>query len=294
MVLSGVIMKSLSGFYYVDTSEGLVSCKAKGKFRHTSVTPLVGDRVSITVNPMGESVIDEIMPRKNSFVKPPVANIDIMVILASAVIPVSSPFLIDRMTVLAFYNSCTPIICINKTDLDKGDMLYDIYSRSGIKTIRTSSVTGEGLDELQNAIAGKISAFTGNSGVGKSSILNALDPNLSIKTGEVSEKLGRGRHTTRHAELFKLPCGAIIADTPGFSSFDAEMMRITDSEQLAGCFPEFKPFIGKCRFDDCKHIKEPGCAVLEAVGPGIISESRHRSYAALYEQVSKYKEWEHK
>ena len=289
----GVVIKAISGFFYVETSEGtVVECRARGRFRLEKNTPLVGDRVGFEHTEQGKGYLTSILPRKNSFVRPPVANIDIMVIVASAAIPVTDPYLIDRMTATAHRNGCETIVCINKCDLDPARMLYETYSGAGLKTIRTSAETGEGLRELQCDISGCICAFTGNSGVGKSSILNMLDPNFCIAVGDISKKLGRGRHTTRHVELFKLSCGALIADTPGFSSFDTD--RLTQKDHLQHLFPDFEPYLGNCRFHDCAHIKEPGCAVIQALKSGLIQNSRHGSYVRLYEQANEYKEWEYK
>ena len=215
-----------------------------------------------------------------------------MVVLACAVNPITDPFLIDRVTALAENAGCEIIICINKTDMDKGEALYDIYKSTGYTLIRTSAESGEGIEELRKAISGKLCAFTGNSGVGKSSILNALSPKLNIKVGEVSDKLGRGKHTTRHVEIFSLGNGAFIVDTPGFSSFDMDKTEHIPKERLQYSFREFKPFIGKCRFDDCAHIKEPGCAVLAAIENKTINKSRHESYQRLYEIASQVKDWE--
>lgn len=292
-VFNGTIIKALSGFYYVGTEAGYtVRCKARGKFRKDGVTPLVGDKVSFEMS--GEDgIICDILPRRNVFIRPPVANIDRLFIFASAVNPITDPFLIDRMAVIAESRNCEPVICINKSDLDPGDALYDIYSSSGYLTIRTSAVTGEGLDELREAIKGRTSAFSGNSGVGKSSILNALSPSFSIPTGEVSDKLGRGRHTTRHTELYDLG-GAFIMDTPGFSSFDTELMELTDEMAIQYYFPEFEPYLGQCRFDDCRHVREKGCAITDAVAEKLIPKSRHDSYVKLYQQAKNYNEWEHK
>jgi len=237
-------------------------------------------------------VLNAICPRKNFFIRPPIANIEKMVIIASGAIPVTDTFLVDRMTAIAHRNGCESVICINKLDLDPADRLYEIYSSAGFLTVRTSAETGEGMGELQNAISGSMCAFTGNSGVGKSSILNTLEPNFRISVGDVSKKLGRGRHTTRHVELFKLSCGAIIADTPGFSAFDTE--GLASKERLQHLFPDFEPFIGSCRFLDCAHIKEPGCRVLEALEAGSLNKSRWDSYVRLYEQASQHKEWERK
>ncbi|MEA4896580.1 MAG: ribosome small subunit-dependent GTPase A [Oscillospiraceae bacterium] len=289
---AGTIVKALSGFYYVNTDCGLIECRARGKFRLDGISPLVGDRVDVTLDQNGKGTVDIIHERKNSFVRPAVANIDCMVILASAVNPITDPFLIDRVTALAENAGCEPVICINKTDLNSGDKLYEIYATTGYTVLRTSAATGEGINELKAAIKGKLCAFAGNSGVGKSSLLNALAPELEIKVGEVSDKLGRGRHTTRHVEIFSLGGEAFIADTPGFGSFDIEKMEHIPKENLQYSFREFAPYIGKCRFDDCAHIKEPGCAIIAAVEKGVISPSRHESYARLYDLASQIKDWE--
>ena len=290
----GIIFKALSGFYYVESEGETVECKARGRFRLDKTAPLVGDIVEFSHTEQGRGIVTGIMPRRNSFIRPPIANLDYMVIIASAVIPVTDPYLIDRMTAIACRSGCESIICINKCDLNSADMLYDIYSKAGFITIRTSAETREGTAELLDVIRGKICAFTGNSGVGKSSILNVLDPDFNISVGDVSRKLGRGRHTTRHVELYKLPGGAIIADTPGFSSFDTERMELVQKEELQHVFPDFAPYLGTCRFADCSHIKEPGCTVLEALADGKLQKSRHNSYVRLYEQALLYKEWEHK
>jgi len=288
----GIIFKALSGYYYVESGDETFECRARGRFRLEKSVPLVGDRVEFSHTGAGRGLLTSILPRKNSFVRPPIANIDKMVIIASAVIPVSDPYLIDRMTVVARKSGCEPIICINKCDLDPAKKLYEIYSQSGFQTFRTSAETGEGLLSLQNAIQGSVCAFTGNSGVGKSSILNMLDRDFNISVGDISKKLGRGRHTTRHVELFKLPCGAMIADTPGFSAYDTQRLALKD--ELDRFFPDFEPYLGQCRFIDCAHIKEPGCAVREALEAGILQKSRHASYVRLYEQARDYKEWESK
>lgn len=292
---SGIIMKALSGFYYVDPGDGsLITCRARGKFRYQKVTPLVGDRVELTLLEGGTGMLDEILPRKNEFLRPAVANVDQLVMIVSQATPVTDPYLIDRMTSLAESKGCESVICINKCDLDRGDELYDIYSSAGFPTVRVSAQTGEGIAELASLIAGKVSAFTGNSGVGKSSILNALEPGFSLSVGQVSEKLGRGRHTTRHVELFRLKNGAVVADTPGFSSFDTDQTEVRMKESLAETFREFRPYLDDCRFVGCAHIKEKGCAVREALKQGRIPASRHASYVRLYEQAKSHKEWENK
>ena len=296
---NGTIIKAVSGQYVVQSGLDTVVCKARGRFRFEQITPLVGDRVVFSVGEDGSGVIEEILPRKNAFVRPPVANLDQLVIIASNVIPVTSPFLIDRMTVIAALNDADCVIVLNKCDLDRADALYDIYTTAGFRTIRTSARTGEGIEALRAALAPpsesgemRISVFTGNSGVGKSSILNSLSPEFQIATGEVSQKLGRGRHTTRHVELFHLADGVFIADTPGFSSFDTGAMDLCDKTELQYLFREFKPYLGQCRFRDCAHIKEVGCAVLEALKEGAIHPARHDSYTRLYEQTAQIKPWE--
>ena len=225
------IIKALSGFYYVQTEDGVVECRARGRFRRQDQSPLVGDFVRIT-RQGDKGVLEALLPRKNAFIRPAVANIDQLVVLASCAIPVTEPFLIDRVLAIAGQQGVEPLICVNKNDLEPGEGLAGIYRRAGFRVVVTSAETGEGIDELRAAISGKLSAFTGNSGVGKSSILNALDPNMSLKTGEVSQALGRGRHTTRHVELYTLSGGAEIIDTPGFSSFDTDELGLALKERL--------------------------------------------------------------
>lgn len=288
----GIIMKALSGFYYVDDGGTVTTCRGRGRLRHEKVTPLVGDRVRFTPLGDGSGALNEILPRKNEFYRPAVANIDQLVIIASEAIPVTDPFLIDRVAAIAAGRGCECVICINKCDLAPGDALARIYESAGFPTLRISAETGMGIAQLRGLISGKVSAFTGNSGVGKSSILNALEPGVGLATGAVSQKLGRGRHTTRHVELFRLSCGAVVADTPGFSSFDVEKMELMRREALQSCFPEFATYLGRCRFQDCAHVKEKGCAVLEAKERGLIQPTRHQSYVRLYEQASAIPDWE--
>ena len=287
----GTILKALSGFYYVQCGEELITTRARGKFRYKKITPLVGDRVAITVQDDGSGSLDEILPRRNFFQRPAVANIDQMVIICSGAIPVTDPFLVDRITALAESKNCEPIICNNKWDLVQAEELFEIYTAAGFHTIKVSAETGLGIEELRGLLAGKVSAFTGNSGVGKSSILNALQPDFGIATGEISEKLGRGRHTTRHVELFEVS-GGLIADTPGFSAFDTDRGEIREKEVLQHTFREFKPYLDQCRFIGCAHVKEKGCAVLAALKAGDIQPSRHRSYVRLYELAKENKPWE--
>lgn len=290
--MNGVIVKALSGFYHVRTDRGdTVVCRGRGRLRHHRITPLVGDRVEITCQDDGTGAVDRVLPRINQFQRPMVANIQQMIIVASGAIPVTDPFLIDRMIAVAEWKHCQPLICFNKCDLCRMDEVAEVYRRAGFHTLQVSAETGEGMAELQAALSEKVSAFTGNSGVGKSSILNALRPELSLKVGEVSEKLGRGRHTTRHVELIQVGDG-LVADTPGFSSLDAEQAELVSREELAGVFREFAPYGGQCRFTGCAHYKEKGCAVREAVRAGKIAPSRYQSYVRLYEQALTRKSWQ--
>lgn len=291
--MEGIIFKALSGFYYVDCDGETVTCRARGKFRHEKVSPLVGDRVTVTPEGDGTGTVDAILPRQNEFHRPAVANIDALVIIASGAVPVADPFLIDRVVVMAERRDCEPIIVFNKWDLEQPTGLFETYRKAGFPTLRCSAETGEGMAELSDLIAGKVCAFTGNSGVGKSSILNALEPAFGLQVGEVSEKLGRGRHTTRHVELFRLRNGAVVADTPGFASFEEEGAGC-DPEDLQYAFREFKPYLGRCRFLDCAHVKEKGCGVLAALEAGEIAQSRHDSYVRLYELAKEVPQWQRK
>lgn len=291
-MMEGIITKALSGFYYVTTEEGIVACKARGRFRLDGTSPLVGDRVVLQREKDGSGRIEKLLDRKNFFIRPAVANIDTLVFVAANVNPVTDPFLIDRVAVIAHEAGCELVICVNKVDLDIGENLYQIFSDAGYRVIRTSAETGEGTGELLDALRGKVCAFTGNSGVGKSSILNVLLPDAAIPTDAVSEHLGRGKHTTRHVELYPVGNDTYIADTPGFASFEIQMMQTIEKEQIQYDFPEFAPYLGQCRFADCAHIKEPGCAVREALEMGKIGKSRYSSYVRLYELTAKQKPWE--
>jgi ribosome biogenesis GTPase len=291
-MIKGVISKALSGFYYVTTDEGILECKARGKFRLDGTSPLVGDKVECSIDSNGKGRVDGIEPRLNWFIRPAVANVDALVFVAANTNPITDPFLVDRVSVIASEANCQMILCINKTDINQANDLYNIFTSAGFPVVRTSAETGDGMEELKSAMSGKICAFTGNSGVGKSSILNKLLPGANIPTNEVSEKLGRGKHTTRHVELYSLGGGTYVADTPGFASFDVEMMKPIAKEQLQYDFIDFEPYIGKCRFNDCAHLKEPGCAVTDAVSNGSIMPSRYRSYERLYELSAQHKFWE--
>jgi len=290
----GVIIKALSGFYYVRTDTDTIECKGSGKLRHKGLSPLVGDRVTISTDANGKGRIEQVHPRTNSFVRPSVANIEALICVTSDAIPVTDTYLVDRLTVTAVHNHCEVIIAINKVDLVRTERMKEIYEASGFPVIACSAESGEGIEQLRRAVAGKICAFTGDSGVGKSSILNALNPAFSLRVGEVSDKLGRGRHTTRHVELFDLGCGTWLIDTPGFASFDMEAVDPIVCADLQHAFPEFRPYLGSCRFNDCAHLKEPDCAVRNAVKEGHIHKKRYQSYRLMYTDASKYKHWEMK
>ena len=288
---TGRIVRSISGFYDVQTEEALITCRARGILRKEGNSPLTGDLVEITVE-RGKGMVEKILPRKNHFIRPAVSNIDVLVVFAANVNPVTEPYLIDRVAAIAGDQEVPVYLCVNKCDLDPAMDLVRIYEKAGFPVIRTSAETGEGVEALRQLLKGKLAAFTGNSGVGKSSILNRLSPELNLATGEVSEKLGRGRHTTRHVELYDLGGGTYIADTPGFSSFDTDQMDVILKENLQYAFPDFGPYLGKCRFDDCAHRKEPDCAVRAAFENGEIEKTRYDSYLKLYEKASQINLWE--
>ena len=290
-VLTGRIVRSLSGFYDVQTSEGVITCRGRGSLRRQGDSPLTGDIAEISAE-QGKGMIEKLLPRKNRFIRPAVANVDALVVFASNVNPVTEPFLIDRVAAIAADQDVPVYICVNKCDLDPGAELVRIYENAGFPVIAASAQTGEGVARLRELIEGKLTAFTGNTGVGKSSMLNRLCPELDLPVGEVSEKLGRGRHTTRHVELYMLDERTYVADTPGFSSFDTDQMDVILKENLQYAFPDFGPYIGQCQFHDCSHRKEPGCAVVNAVETGELERTRYDSYLRLYEKASQIKTWE--
>ena len=292
--MRGRIEKALSGFYYVNTGSEVLQCRARGKFRREGMSPMVGDWVQVRELGNGEGFVEAVEERKNIFSRPAAANIDQLVIIAANAIPVTDPYLIDRISAIAALKGCEVLVVLNKCDLDPAEELYAIYRASAIPVLRVSAETGEGLDELRQAITGKLSAFTGNSGVGKSSILNALDPAFALPVGEVSKALGRGRHTTRHVEMFSLGGDTYVIDTPGFSSFDTEELNLELKRRLPETFPEFAPYVDECRFVGCRHVKEKGCTVLAAMKEGKIPRSRHASYVRLAEELKDVNEWDKK
>ena len=290
-IRKGRIVRAISGFYDVKTPEGVFTCRGRGVLRKGQQTPLTGDLVEISTE-QGKGMIEKILPRKNRFIRPAVANVDALVVFAANVNPITEPFLIDRVAAIAGDQEVQVYICINKCDLDPAIDLARIYRNAGFSVIQASAETGEGVEALKRLIAGKFTAFTGNTGVGKSSMLNALCPELNLPTGEVSEKLGRGRHTTRHVELFCLDADTYVADTPGFSSFDTDQMDVILKENLQYSFGDFAPYLGNCQFHDCTHRAEPGCAVRQAVEQGSVEKTRYDSYLRLYEKASQIKTWE--
>jgi ribosome biogenesis GTPase len=288
----GIIVKGIGGFYYVDTPEGMLECKAPGRFRIRTGKPFVGDIVETERNADGTGVLTAIFPRKNTLIRPPVSNLDQIVVVASLAPPVTDTFLVDKITAIAEHKGMDVLLVVNKIDACAGQRLYDIYRRAGFPVICASARTGEGIEEIKARLEGKVSAFAGNSGVGKSSILNRIDQRFQMEVGEISAKISRGKHTTRHVELLKLPGGGYIADTPGFSSFETGQMDLVLKDDLQYAFREFAPYLGTCRFTGCSHTKEKDCAVLAAAARGEISTERLESYRRLYESVRDIKEWE--
>lgn len=289
--LNGTIIKGIGGFYYVEAADEIYECKARGVFRKEKLSPLVGDKVTISINENAENTIDEIMPRKNALTRPPVVNIDNLIIVVSTVEPKPSTLVIDKLIAVAEHKNIEPIIVITKSDLASAQEIFDIYTLAGFKTIIVSNETKDGVDEVKAVLKDKISALTGNSGVGKTSLLNNLDETLALKTAQISKKLGRGRHTTRQAELYRV-CDGFVVDTPGFSSFEIDKSDIILKDELSYCFRDFSDYIEKCKFyPSCTHTADKGCAVVEAVNEGKISKSRHNSYVQLYNEVKDIKEW---
>ncbi|MGN0653133.1 MAG: ribosome small subunit-dependent GTPase A [Gemmiger sp.] len=286
--MEGYITKGIGGFYYVRTEDGVKECKARGIFRKRGITPVAGDNVILSDD---GTMIDEIKPRRNVFVRPPVANLDVLFIVASTTQPSPSTLILDELISAAVYKEVQPVLVITKADLTQADTLKEDYRLSTIPLICLNYETGEGLDEVRAKIKGNLCAFCGNSGVGKSTLLNAIAPELKRETGQISQKLGRGRHTTREAEIFEV-CGGRIADTPGFASIDAKKICRIPKEELQHTFPEFEPYFGQCRFTGCSHRTEKGCAVRAALEDGKISPTRYQSYLTMYEEASQWKEWE--
>ena len=291
MTKKGILVKAISGFYYVACDGNVYECKARGNFRKAGVSPVVGDIVEFSLTDDTHGIVEQIATRKNLFNRPLVANIDKMFIVSAYMTPAPDTLMIDRLTALAIYNNIEPIIVFNKSDMGSFDEYYQIYVNTGFKTYVVSAKERIGIDSLRDEMNNCVCAFSGNSGVGKSSLLNSLFPELQLKTGEVSDKLGRGRHTTRHTELFFVGNGAYVVDTPGFSTVETNEDLYDFKLSLADCFPEFDEYLGNCKFNSCSHTCEKGCAVIDALKNGKIQKSRHDSYVALANELKDVTAW---
>ncbi len=294
MSLEGFVRTCLGGFYTVETEDGLYTCRARGRFRREGASPCAGDRVEIQPQAGGTGALTAILPRKNYLPRPQVSNLDRLFIVASVVEPTANTLLIDKAVAAAELNGIEPVVIFTKGDLAPADRLWEVYSSAGIECRIACAKQRQGLEAVQRLAEGKVSAFIGNSGVGKSTLLNGVFPWLSLPTGEISQKLGRGRHTTRQVEFFKLEDGGYVADTPGFSTFDMERYSLTDRERIAEGFREFGAYTGSCQFKSCSHTCEKGCAVLSAVREGKIARSRLESYVAMYQEIKDVKQWQQK
>lgn len=288
--MKGLIMKGIGGFYYVKTADGIYQTRGRGIFKKQGVTLAVGDNVEIEILPDGDGVINEILPRKNQFIRPPIANVDCFVVVFAVRKPKPNFQVVDRFLIMAERCGMEAVICVNKCDLAEEDELEEIKSIYGhiYPVLFVSGKTGEGISSLNTYISGKRAAFAGPSGVGKSTITNLIIPEANMETGSVSSKTSRGKHTTRHVEIFETEGGGLVFDTPGFTSFD---ILEAEEDELAGCYPEFAPYLGQCRFDNCRHRKEPDCAVRRAVEEDRISRIRYESYLANLEEICSRKKY---
>ncbi|SCJ77672.1 Putative ribosome biogenesis GTPase RsgA [uncultured Eubacterium sp.] len=288
--MKGLIIKGIGGFYYVKTAEGVYQAKGRGIFKKDGITLAVGDNVDLEVLPDGDGVINTIEERKNHFIRPPIANVDCFIVVFAAAKPKPNFTVIDKFLIMAEQNDIDPILCINKCDLVSEEDLKEIQSiyASVYPVITASGKTGMGIDQLLRRIEGRKAAFAGPSGVGKSTITNLIIPEANMETGTVSQKTDRGRHTTRHVEIFEVLGGGFVFDTPGFTSFD---ILEAEEDDLADYYPEIAAYKGQCRFDDCRHKSEPGCKVLEAVNEGRIHKVRYESYLMNLEEIKKRKKY---
>ncbi|MEG0693064.1 MAG: ribosome small subunit-dependent GTPase A [Oscillospiraceae bacterium] len=292
---TGVINKAISGFYYVACDMDVYECKARGIFRNDNTTPLVGDKVVFEIDDDNRGIVTEVLKRKNEFTRPPIANIDKLFIVTSILEPAPSLIVIDKLITICEYKDIVPIIVITKTDLKDASELKKIYEGAGFQVITLSNLENDTFDEVKNYLRDSISAFAGNTGVGKSSLINNIYPTLELETAHISKKLGRGRHTTRHVELYYIKeLNGYVADTPGFGSMDMAKYEIIMKDKLQYCFREFEPYLNRCKFTGCSHTVEKGCAVLEALNHGKIAKERFDSYVELYNDAKQIKEWEQK
>lgn len=295
MEQQGRIITSLGGFYQVALPSGeMLDCRAKGKFRKDQQKPLVGDLVTVEQNDQGLSMVSAILPRKNQLVRPPLANLDQLVLVTSLADPAPNRLVLDQLIAVAEHQSIAPVVVFTKADLADARPIFSVYQKAGFPTFVVREDRPDTAQPIREVLQGKISAFTGNTGVGKSTLLNRLYPQLQLDTGEISKKLGRGRHTTRQVMLYALPEGGYAADTPGFSAMDFLRYVPIRKEELADCFREFAPYVDHCRFTGCSHTVEKGCAVLAALEAGEIARSRHESYCELYRQAQQIKDWQWK
>lgn len=284
--VQGRILSCVGGLYTIETEDGIIKCKARGVFRKIGISPCAGDIVACR-----DGVIEEIQKRRNSIIRPPLANLDCIFFVVSMCKPVPNYQLLDKFIAVARYKGIEPVLVLTKIDLKSDEDIRRVYAGAELPIISVDYEKPETVEKVKMLISGKISAFTGNSGVGKSTLLNAIAPELALQVNEISEHLGRGRHTTRQVTLYPI-YGGYIADTPGFSTFETEQYAVIKKEELAGCFPEFEPYMGKCMFSDCAHICEKGCAVVAAANDGHIERSRHESYKVMYDEAKKRKDWE--
>lgn len=294
-IFNGMITKAVGGVYYTDALDGVmrgenVRCAARGIFRNKGISPSAGDMVTVEIGENSEPVITEIKERKNFLVRPPLANLDRIVFVNSTAEPSVNRFILDKLVAIADSKGIEPVIVFTKIDLETAGELPEIYESIGIAVCMVDNMTGEGANKLRELISGGLTAFIGNSGVGKSSLLNVLYPELGLQTADISKKLGRGRHTTRQVEMYRKD--GYVADTPGFSTVDTERYCRIPAGELGYAFREFRRFLGECEFSDCAHIKEKGCAIKSAVSAGEIAQSRYESYLRMYDDAQKINEWE--
>ncbi len=284
-----MIISRIAGVYSVRTDNAVFFCRARGIFRKKGISPIVGDRVVFTPLPGEEGIIEDIQERKNEFIRPCIANVDVLCYVFASRFPDPDPYLIDKMIVLSALKKVDIILVLNKTDLDEdrsAETLLQAYEKLGFQVIRVCAATGAGISTLRSALQGKCAVLCGNTGVGKSSIVNALDIGVDVKVSEISQKLGRGRHTTREVTLFPYGDNSCLADTPGFGNVDLMLEKTLSTDILASLFREFRPWLSSCRFADCTHTGETGCMVLEKMTAGHIPSSRYQSYARLYRELS--------
>ena len=285
--MDGMIIKAVGGLYTVESPDGSIcACKARGIFRRQGISPCTGDRVRIE-----NECITEILPRKNELIRPPLANLDKLFFVLSVCDPAPNLLLLDRFLAVCVYKSIRPVLVFTKLDLAGAEHYAAIYRGAAFPIYYADYDDPESIEAVSRELADSLSAFTGNSGVGKSTLLNALDVNLQLETGDISKKLGRGRHTTRETALYTLPNGGRVADTPGFSTFETDAYAQIAPEELADCFPEIAAVEAPCRYADCRHLKEPGCAVREAVADGRIPQSRYESYTVMLSEAMQRKTW---